>query len=1073
MKFERRFAEGASFEQSLGAGNKSIYTIGYTTMPIEQWPIPATTAAAMEPQFDVPSSMSLSSVSCTRANLCIAVGAYDHRSQPFAAPVPNAALAQQWNGHEWEAQHVPSVSGATVTEFNGVSCVSATECVAVGAAEEGSGRLVPYAAVWRNGAWSAQSPPEPNEGGKNTRLLSVSCTSRTFCMAVGTRREERDATGEGYGRAFAEIWNGSSWALAEMPELSNWFSGLGGISCTSPNMCFAVGQYYHDGFLDLVERWNGTTWSQEAAPEAGSRQAGWGDVSCTTPESCTLVGNAELQPGLWASAVENWNGRGWTVQPTPGTTNAESSGLGSVSCAGEASCVAVGTSVNFYAKQRAETRSQTTMAAQAPAPPKGATQGTLSGTSCATSTSTACIAVGSYKGSEGTVLSLAEEWTGLEWKSQATPNPAGAAGSELHDVSCTGPSECTAVGSYKSSSGTTVTLAEGLGRSGWQIQSTPNPEGAQESKLSGVSCPSASSCYAAGYSKSSSGALAGLIESFNGEKWQIQQLPAPSGATTSKLLDIACATASSCMAVGSYTNASGETLSLAESYDGSQWHVQTTPNPTGKGAELDAVSCPAQGACTAIGSYTTAQGATEGLAEGYNGSEWQLQPFEAPAETAKTSLSGVSCAPLGACIAVGLATTAGGARTPLAELWSGYEWRPLDTPSLSGSEAAELLSISCSSVFACESVGVNTSSKAQIPLAEGLGAPGVGTKPGSNVANNAATLTGLVNPNQWETRYYFEYGETTAYGSTAPAASQQLTSETGAEEVQALAGGLKAGDTYHFRLVAENAGGTTRSEDQTVVASTPAITEVKPTTGPDTGGTRVTITGTGFTGITAVKFGQTEAQSFEVESESKITAVAPPGSGTVDITLSSPSVTSGTSAADEFTYISPAVTEVKPNSGPEAGGTQVTITGTDLGGVTGVNFGLTAAISFKVESETKITATSPAGAGTVDITVTAETGGSALSAADRFAYESTAPTVGSSFGEAGSGAGQLSTPQGVAVDSSGNVWVSERDNNRVDEFGPEGKFKLAFGWGVKDGKEEAEVCSEACRAGSRARGRDS
>ena len=74
----------------------------------------------------------------------------------------------------------------------------------------------------------------------------------------------------------------------------------------------------------------------------------------------------------------------------------------------------------------------------------------------------------------------------------------------------------------------------------------------------------------------------------------------------------------------------------------------------------------------------------------------------------------------------------------------------------------------------------------------------------------------------------------------------------------------------------------------------------------------------------------------------------------MDVTLSSPSVTSGISAADKFTYISPAITEVKPNSGPEAGGTQVTITGTDFVGVTGVNFGLTAATSFKVESETNI-----------------------------------------------------------------------------------------------------------------------
>ena len=179
-------------------------------------------------------------------------------------------------------------------------------------------------------------------------------------------------------------------------------------------------------------------------------------------------------------------------------------------------------------------------------------------------------------------------------------------------------------------------------------------------------------------------------------------------------------------------------------------------------------------------------------------------------------------------------------------------------------------------------------SKVQTPLVEGLGAPGASTKPAS-VAGDAVTLAGLVNPNQWETSYYFEYGETPSYGSTTT--SQQLISETGAEEVQALASGLKAGGTYYFRLVAQNAGGTTYSHEQTVVAANPVITEVKPNSGPQSGGTKVTITGSGFNGTTAVEFGQTPAQSFEVESETKITAIAPAGSGTVDITLSSPSVT--------------------------------------------------------------------------------------------------------------------------------------------------------------------------------------
>src|SRR5215813_2109500 len=71
----------------------------------------------------------------------------------------------------------------------------------------------------------------------------------------------------------------------------------------------------------------------------------------------------------------------------------------------------------------------------------------------------------------------------------------------------------------------------------------------------------------------------------------------------------------------------------------------------------------------------------------------------------------------------------------------------------------------------------------------------------------------------------------------------------------------------------------------------------------------------------------------------------------------------------------PTITNVNPNTGPTSGGTSVTITGTNFSGVTAVRFGSNAAGSFTVDSDaTQITATSPAGMGTVDVTVTNEHG---------------------------------------------------------------------------------------------------
>ena len=82
----------------------------------------------------------------------------------------------------------------------------------------------------------------------------------------------------------------------------------------------------------------------------------------------------------------------------------------------------------------------------------------------------------------------------------------------------------------------------------------------------------------------------------------------------------------------------------------------------------------------------------------------------------------------------------------------------------------------------------------------------------------------------------------------------------------------------------------------------------------------------------------------------------------------------------------PVVTAVSPAAGSAAGGTTVTITGTGFSGTTVVDFGATAATNVVVVSGTQITATSPAGTGVVDVTVTTAGGASATSAADKFTY---------------------------------------------------------------------------------------
>jgi alpha-tubulin suppressor-like RCC1 family protein len=191
-------------------------------------------------------------------------------------------------------------------------------------------------------------------------------------------------------------------------------------------------------------------------------------------------------------------------------------------------------------------------------------------------------------------------------------------------------------------------------------------------------------------------------------------------------------------------------------------------------------------------------------------------------------------------------------------------------------------------------------------------------------------------------------------------------------------------------IVTSVASGTA-SNLSLAIASTvaPAVTAVSPNSGPVAGGTTVTVSGTGFTGATAVKFGTVAATSFTVVSDTRITAVTPAQAAAVHgILVTTPGGTSANSAADYFTYrAAPTVTSITPTGGPVAGGTSVTVTGSGFTGTTAVKFGTVVATSFTVVSDTQITAVSPAQAAAVHgILVTTPGGTSANSAAGYFTY---------------------------------------------------------------------------------------
>ncbi len=207
----------------------------------------------------------------------------------------------------------------------------------------------------------------------------------------------------------------------------------------------------------------------------------------------------------------------------------------------------------------------------------------------------------------------------------------------------------------------------------------------------------------------------------------------------------------------------------------------------------------------------------------------------------------------------------------------------------------------------------------------------------------------------------------------------------------------------------------------------PTVSSLNPTTGPTTGGTSVTLTGTGFatSGVVTVTFDGTAATGISVGSSSSVTCITPAhNAGAVDVVVINPDTQSSSPLIGGFTYTAsapkPTVTGVSPSSGPIAGGTGVTITGTNF--VTGatVTFDGTSATGVSFVSATTLNCTTPAhAAGSVPVVVTnpdAQTG--TLPNGYTYTTSGSAPTVTTVAPGSGTTAG------GTTVNVTGTNFVT-------------------------------------------------
>jgi hypothetical protein len=321
-------------------------------------------------------------------------------------------------------------------------------------------------------------------------------------------------------------------------------------------------------------------------------------------------------------------------------------------------------------------------------------------------------------------MALAERWDGTSWATQATPKPAGATSSQLNGVSCSGATNCVAVG-YYSASGKTAALVQNWNGGNWTIQATPNPSGTTSNRLTAVSCNAAAVCTAVG--------PVGLAERRNGGNWVIEPTVTPSGGGAGTLNAVSCSAFAACTAVGSYyVNSTGRYHTLAERWNGTGWAIESTPNAAAQatGNFLYGVSCAAAAACAAAG--VTDYGARFSLAESWNGSTWAIR-YTANPGPSYSQLFGVSCTVPTACMAVGSSGSQdqrGNFRAnSLVERWDGTKWMIQAIPAPPGTVQGELNAVSCIAASECTVIGDDPGQGPNVMFAERWNGTGWAVEP--------------------------------------------------------------------------------------------------------------------------------------------------------------------------------------------------------------------------------------------------------------------------------------------------------------------------------------------------------
>lgn len=305
-------------------------------------------------------------------------------------------------------------------------------------------------------------------------------------------------------------------------------------------------------------------------------------------------------------------------------------------------------------------------------------------------------------------------YEGHEWARVATPGKA----LTLYGIACPTSSSCWAVGAAASGGEEISTLIEHFDGKRWSVEESPNADGFPESGLSGIACPSANECWAAGDGEDfSQDPTAGelLLLHYTAGVWSTVSAPSPQEEEqTGDGALLACGSVSQCILLTNFGSEGGRgNEQSGDVYDGNSWQSLSVP----LGILFQAATCPAEGDCIAIGGPRF-----DGPMSAYrfDGKAWsEPEPLPAKVVAKPVSWYALSCPARSECWAAGGQPIAGATFPAVVAHFQKGAWKLPAQPE----EPGELTGISCSAAASCMAVGgasVSHYDASAMPLAIGL-----------------------------------------------------------------------------------------------------------------------------------------------------------------------------------------------------------------------------------------------------------------------------------------------------------------------------------------------------------------